>query len=396
MATFNCGVFIDFHKKTLYNESVAYTYGNGIRTIKVTTDDVNHFYTLDGTKILKEEWNGNVLVPLYDNEDSVCGIIYNGKPYYFIKNFQEDVICIVDSKEKTVATYNYDAWGKIISIEAEDVTVANANPFRYRSYYYDRETNIYYLQSRYYDPDTGRFLNADSPEYLFNAYSSVSSNLFTYCYNTPVNAIDQFGFCGTTFRPIDRVSTSTSTNINKTKKDYSSDNWIAKILGAKSKLSFGFDVLGASFKLTLSSTYGSYHEINKDSFTANFESGSLTLGWGGKLEFGVGLSFGRYSIGYLRGIDWTKSYLAVIIGCTSKDGKAAFECELYFSLSHLLKLAIAVLVVGACVVVPTLAPACTSFVSIVTTAAKSIYPYLTALIPMFEKAATMSLQAAGA
>ena len=88
-----------------------YTYNaNGIRTSK-TINGVKHEYTLDGTKILRETWDGNTLVPLYDNEDGVCGILYNNVPYYFIKNLQGYVIAIVDKDTQTVARYSYDAWG---------------------------------------------------------------------------------------------------------------------------------------------------------------------------------------------------------------------------------------------------------------------------------------------
>ncbi len=75
-----------------------YTYNaNGIRTSK-KVNGVLHTYTLDGAKILRETWEGNALVPLYDNEDGVCGIIHNNIPYYFIKNLQGDVIAIVDEE----------------------------------------------------------------------------------------------------------------------------------------------------------------------------------------------------------------------------------------------------------------------------------------------------------
>ena len=59
-----------------------YTYNaNGIRTSK-TVNGVKHTYMLDGTKVLKEVWGSNKIIPLYDDEDSVCGIVYNGEPYY--------------------------------------------------------------------------------------------------------------------------------------------------------------------------------------------------------------------------------------------------------------------------------------------------------------------------
>ena len=92
-------------------DNTQYTYNaNGIRTSK-TVNGVMHHYTLDGAKILTEAWGSNALIPMYDNEDSICGIIYNDVPYYFFKNLQGDVIAIVNKDAETVAKYSYDAWG---------------------------------------------------------------------------------------------------------------------------------------------------------------------------------------------------------------------------------------------------------------------------------------------
>ena len=164
-----------------------YTYNaNGIRTAK-TINGVKHTYTLDGTKILRETWNGNTLIPLYDNEDSVCGILYNNVPYYFIKNLQGDVIAIVDKDAKTVARYSYDAWG-VCTVTQDSVGIANVNPFRYRGYYYDEEIGMYYLQSRYYNPSVGRFVNSDEFEFV-----NIDINLLIYAYNDPINEVDPTG-----------------------------------------------------------------------------------------------------------------------------------------------------------------------------------------------------------
>lgn len=87
-------------------DKLSYTYNaNGIRTSK-TNGSVKHTYTLDGTKILRETYGNTTLVSMYDNEDSVCGIIYNGVPYYFKKNLQGDIIEIVDKDAKRVARYS--------------------------------------------------------------------------------------------------------------------------------------------------------------------------------------------------------------------------------------------------------------------------------------------------
>ena len=149
-----------------YDSSI-YTYNaNGIRTSK-TKDGVKHLFTVDGTKILKETWGSNKLLPVYDSEDNVCGIIYNGTPYYFCKNLQGDIIEITDKNGVTKARYSYDAWGVCtITSDTSGVNIATINPFRYRGYYFDTESNFYYLQSRYYDPVVGRFICADDAEMI--------------------------------------------------------------------------------------------------------------------------------------------------------------------------------------------------------------------------------------
>ena len=179
-------------------DGITYTYNaNGIRTSK-TVDGVKHTYTLDGAKILRETWGGNALVPLYDNEDSVCGILYNNIPYYFIKNLQGDVIAIVDKDAKTVAEYSYDAWGVVTNAVTDTeltngVDIATINPFRYRGYYYDEEIKFYYLQTRYYSPSIGRFINEDESVYIAISASILGYNLFTYCENDAPNLSDPTG-----------------------------------------------------------------------------------------------------------------------------------------------------------------------------------------------------------
>ncbi len=166
-----------------------YTYNaNGIRTSK-TIGEIRHEYTLDGAKILRETWDGNSLIPLYDNEDSVCGILYNNEPYYFLKNLQGDIITVTDRNGNTVASYQYDAWGVCTTTNYRG-NVGDINPFRYRGYYYDAEIGLYYLQSRYYDPEIGRFINADEPEIAKMQQGPLKHNLFAYCENDPVNRMD--------------------------------------------------------------------------------------------------------------------------------------------------------------------------------------------------------------
>ena len=114
---------------------------------------------------------------------------YNNTLYYYVLNAQGDVVRIVNSSRSVVASYTYDPWGKIISSSG---TLADINPLRYRGYYYDTETGFYYLQSRYYDPEIGRFINADSYAST-DATGLLSTNMFAYCENDPVNKSDPSG-----------------------------------------------------------------------------------------------------------------------------------------------------------------------------------------------------------
>lgn len=96
-----------------------------------------------------------------------------------------------------VASYTYDPWGKVLAITGSNVELGELNPFRYRSYYYDGDIEMYYLQSRYYDPEVGRFINCDDVNYIGITGSEVSYNPFAYCENNPVNKIDKTGTIGT-------------------------------------------------------------------------------------------------------------------------------------------------------------------------------------------------------
>ena len=176
-------------------DNIEYTYNaNGIRTSK-KVNGILHTYTLDGTKILRETWNDNTLVPLYDNEDSVCGILYNNVPYYFIKNLQGDIIAIVDTDAQTVARYSYDAWGvPTVTLDTSNCQIADINPFRYRGYYYDKEIGLYYLQSRYYDAGIGRFVNGDDSVMAGVVEGKIAHNIYTYCKNSVVMHRDDSGY----------------------------------------------------------------------------------------------------------------------------------------------------------------------------------------------------------
>ena len=92
--------------------------------------------------------------------------------------------------------YTYNAWGNFVTTYHNDCTSsnpANFNPYRYRGYYYDAELEMYYLQSRYYDPVIGRFISADGIAYLGAGGALLGYNLFAYCGNNPVMGYDPEG-----------------------------------------------------------------------------------------------------------------------------------------------------------------------------------------------------------
>ncbi len=126
--------------------------------------------------------------------------------FYYLKNAQGDITHIVSAAGKKMISFTYDAFGKrTVTYQANNSTTPGQielltqmkadllNPFAYRGYCYDYDMGMYYLQSRYYDPSTGRFINADSTDYLDYTGTVLGCNLFAYCENDPVNSIDTQG-----------------------------------------------------------------------------------------------------------------------------------------------------------------------------------------------------------
>lgn len=172
------------------NTVINYTYNaSGIRTKKTVGSNTTEYF-LDGSTILAEKNGSNVIWYIYDTGGELLGFTYNGTPYYYLKNQQGDVYKIVDTNGTVVGSYTYDPWGKVIA----DGTMAEINPIRYRSYYYDSETQLYYLQSRYYDPELGRFVNADG--LVSTGQGLIGNNMFAYCLNNPTNTVDPTGTIG--------------------------------------------------------------------------------------------------------------------------------------------------------------------------------------------------------
>lgn len=179
---------------TSYNSSsvtVTYEYNQGgIRDSK-TVDGVTTEYILDGTKVIYEKTGSTEIYYTYDVDGSLLSMIYNGTEYFYVFNVFGDVTHLLDSSGNVVVEYRYDAYGNI-KYKTPSSALADANPYRYRGYRYDEETNLYYLQSRYYNPETGRFINADG---MLKASDSVlGHNMFAYTENNPIMNTDPSGF----------------------------------------------------------------------------------------------------------------------------------------------------------------------------------------------------------
>ena len=174
----------------------AYTYNaDGLRTKKVVDGVTTEYYWAGSQLAMMVVAPGTssekVLKFYYDAEGRPLSLDFNGTVYLYITNLQGDVVALADQYGEVIR-YEYDAWGKPIStyyVASPYYDAMQYNPLRYRGYIYDNETGFYFLQSRYYDPVVGRFINADGQ--LNGGF--LGNNLFAYCENNPVVRIDSGG-----------------------------------------------------------------------------------------------------------------------------------------------------------------------------------------------------------
>ena len=189
-------------KAVVDGKTVEYTYDmSGVRTSKTVNGTTYNYTTLSG-KVMRQQWDGKTLEFVYDDGSQPFAMIYNDGStstlYYYVLNAQGDVIALLNANGTLAASYNYGAWGNYSVHGADgkkttDATfIGHINPLRYRGYYYDRETRLYYLQSRYYDFANCRFINADTFA-TTDANGFLSANMFAYCENNPVGNSDPNG-----------------------------------------------------------------------------------------------------------------------------------------------------------------------------------------------------------
>ena len=172
-------------------DTTAFVYdGQGRRRSK---GSISFTYDKDG-RVVKQS---NGLEFIYD-QSGIAGIKYNNATYFYRKDAQGNIAAILDSNGNIVVEYKYDSWGNHAVLDANGADIASAthignlNPFRYRGYYYDTETGLYFLKTRYYDPEVGRFITIDDISYI-DPETINGLNLYAYCGNNPVMRVDETG-----------------------------------------------------------------------------------------------------------------------------------------------------------------------------------------------------------
>ena len=187
-----------------YRGGKTYTFvynSDGLRTEK-TVNGVVHKYYYSGNQLLAEEWGEHLIIFLYDANGLPVGMKYRTTSYasgtfdtfWYERNLQGDIVAIYGDNGKKYVSYYYDAWGNHTEEyfnSGATVTAVKNNPLRYRGYYYDIDLQLYYLQSRYYDSSTGRFINADG--YISTGTGILGYNMYAYCNNNPVMCVDPNG-----------------------------------------------------------------------------------------------------------------------------------------------------------------------------------------------------------
>jgi len=173
--------------------NLSFSYDEEGKRVSKTVGNTTWKYVYNGSNLVYMTDGTNYLYFHYD-ATGASGFTYNNTPYYYLKNAQGDVIGIANSTGTVVTEYSYDAWGNPVT--TTDNEIGQLNPIRYRGYYYDTETGLYYVSSRYYDSEVGRWISPE-PNVYAGAFDSGSGllayNAYAYCANNPVNFSDPTG-----------------------------------------------------------------------------------------------------------------------------------------------------------------------------------------------------------
>ena len=258
-----------------------YVYNDqGLRIQKRDDKGVTWDYTYDGNKLIREKHLNITLDFLYDENSILYGFIKNNsEKYLYIRDSLQNILGIADITGKIVVKYNYDAWGTTSIIE--DVSgIGNLNPFRYKGYYYDCETQLYWVSSRYYSPELCRWISPDSIEYL--DFESINGlNLYAYCGNDPINRFD----------PTGRSWESFWNGVG----DWFSDNWVKLAIGA-GVIALGVLTMGAATLISGAGVAATLSAMGTAAVSSLAQVGIST-----SISAGIGLAVGGITSGSWEG-----------------------------------------------------------------------------------------------
>ena len=184
--------------------AITYTYDTGGMRLSKNVNGLQYTYLYRGGLLVQETRGSRILDYFYDANGQAIAVRYKsnanntGTYYYYAYNWRGDILGLYNADGSLYCTYSYDAWGNILSVKdstGHEITVAtdiaNLQSLKYRGYVYDRESGLYYLQSRYYDPVTHRFINADG--LISTGTGILGYNMFAYCDSEPINRSDATG-----------------------------------------------------------------------------------------------------------------------------------------------------------------------------------------------------------
>ena len=267
---------------------------DGMRTSRTNGTNTYYYYYESGL-LTYMKYNSLVMRFTYDAQSNPVSMTYNGNTYFYALNLQGDVMALLDADGNEVVSYHYNGWGKLINTTASSTgmlySLALYNPLRYRSYVYDRETGLYYLQSRYYNPTICRFISADDVSLIGANDAVISHNLYAYCSNNPVTRADDEGhfwhlILGAVIGVASQYISDVVTNLSQGKSFTESlvptstlaDYAAAGLSGAIAATGIGFGASVAVNAAISGATYVANSHIHGEE--VNLEDLSLTIGIG--------------------------------------------------------------------------------------------------------------------
>ena len=272
----------DFNGHRIGKDSGVYhiSYSGGEIVYAGETTRTSYSYLGDTlTQVRIVEPNSSTSLHFTYDEIGPMSVTYNGAGYFYLKNAQGDVTGLVNSSGTQVVTYTYDAWGNPLTTTGTMAgTLGKLNPFRYRGYVYDTETGLYYLQSRYYNPETGRFINADNESLITTSPESISidKNQFSYCDNNPIVRTDAEGHNWILVSALINGTVSAVLELASQAKDakdagraFQPDIWNVIIAGAAGAASGALSAAGLGFGATigLDAALGAVESVVTDIYT---------------------------------------------------------------------------------------------------------------------------------